>query len=526
MSRDLKNNNEELIIYQYDNSKSISKEKKNEIYNKILKIQNRNAKIFSIGIFLITFAITYLFVTLDYFEQKELEGMWLLSSLFIGMIGIILITFCNVTSPKEGKIKYKYKNNKYFFISLLISGIGITTALAGLDNIVIISIGLVLIDISLALDAYHDKTKGNKKISLFKEIIIAFFVCVLCTLLGLLINYKINPEDDFINTYSKSALVIYDEIDRPSLISKSNNSWYILTNEYNTNHYELSVSKKPENLNIVYQIDDVKIQNLKANDDYATWNEITEDKILYAYYDKEENQPYELTTLSYNKEEYQNMNIGLYKDKIYYEEIDYENNKVNVIQFDITNNETSILYTIENALKQDLIYNTINIENNNLLLTTCANGKLAIIHFDLDKCSNNNYYPKIIVTDQYNANAFAASYDNGKYALYYYVNGKEKIGIFNKTGKLERIINTFNSNNYAYLDKVKLKDKKVYWINYIKEDEKVVPDNFKLMIYDLKEKDTQEVNKIFDFYIDNKEIYGLGYYGKDTKNVRLYEIYN
>lgn len=64
--------------------------------------------------------------------------------------------------------------------------------------------------------------------------------------------------------------------------------------KYNTNHYELSV-----NINVVYEIDDVLISNLYGNDNYAAWTEFTKDSIIYAYYDKQENQPYELLTLPF-----------------------------------------------------------------------------------------------------------------------------------------------------------------------------------------------------------------------------------
>ena len=149
-------------------------------------------------------------------------------------------------------------------------------------------------------------------------------------------------------------MVIYNEIDRPTLVAKSDNTWYIFTNKYGTNHYELSVSNKPENLNIVYEIDDVGIWNLYANDNYAAWVEVAEDKVTYAYYDKEENQPYELITLDYSIQKPQITNLGLYKDKIYYEVIDYENNNFQIMEYNISSAENKILYSIDDMLEMDL----------------------------------------------------------------------------------------------------------------------------------------------------------------------------
>ena len=46
------------------------------------------------------------------------------------------------------------------------------------------------------------------------------------------------------------------------------------------------------------------------------------------------------------------------------------------------------------------------------------------------------------------------------------------------------------------------------------------------MIYDLKTKNTQKINKIFEFDVNDKTIYALGYYQDNPENVRLYEVYN
>lgn len=523
MQEELKNNNEELIIYQSSN-KNYDKKNEKEIYQKILKRQNRNAKIFSIGIFIISFAITWLVATLDYFEEKEQDVFWLLSSIIIALIGTGLIVFCHITKPKEGKIIYKYKDRKSFIISLILGFLGLVIAIAGIDNSLTFLIGMILLDVAIALDIFHDKTSGNLKLGFIKKFIVSLLVCIIAFILGTLINDKIG-NDDFLYEYSKLANVIYDEIDRPVLITKTDNLWYTFTNKYNSNHYELSVSNKPENLNIVYEVDDVKIINLQANDKYAAWSEYSSGKLTYVYYDKEENQPYELTSLPYNKKEPQVANVGLHEDKIYYEVIDYENKNVSLNVYDIPSNQIGTLYKL-NIHEIDLPYNTLNVEDNNLLVSICYDGALQIIHFDLDKYMDKNYKPKVINANLYNAIPFSVSYNNNKYALYYQSNRKESISIINKNGKIIDTINTFKNNNYAFLDKIKLKNEKLYYVNYDNSRKNIEASDYTLMIYDLKTKHKSEIKNVFDFYIDNKKIYGLGYYNNDLKNVRLYEIYN
>lgn len=320
--------------------------------------------------------------------------------------------------------------------------------------------------------------------------------------------------------YSKNAIVIYDEINRPNLIKKANKTWYMFNKKYNTNHYELSVSNKPEDINVVYEIDDVLISNLYGNDNYAAWTEFTKDSIIYAYYDKQENQPYELLTLPFSNEQPQLTNIGLYKDNIYYEIIDYDNDEINIYERNISTNTDTLIYKIKSD-KSELSYNTLNVEGKNLILTTSHYNKLEIIHFNLDDIKSS---PKLINTNEYSQIAYTVSYNNDTYAVYYKTSGVEKIALFNKDGKLINNIHTFGSSNFAYLDKIELKNNKLYWINY-KYSKKKDANNYYLSIYDLKSNDLKRINNIFYFEISNNKIYGLGFYNKNIKDVRLYEIY-
>ena len=46
-----------------------------------------------------------------------------------------------------------------------------------------------------------------------------------------------------------------------------------------------------------------------------------------------------------------------------------------------------------------------------------------------------------------------------------------------------------------------------------------------MSIYDLKNNSLEKINNVFYFDISNNKIYGLGFYNKNLKDVRLYEIY-
>lgn len=515
--------NDELILYKYENdNKKISDKEKREIKYRIIKRQNRNALIYSISMFLYLSSLNFLICSEEYFFNKEKEITWLFIGVIIWLIASILSIFCIKTKSKEGKIKYKYKNEKAFYVYLIILPIAtfITFNRLNLPNILSLAIGLTLYSISISFYVYHNRTKGNKKISIIKKILSSIIAFLIGFLFAFLLDKNTYNNEYSKYEYSKNAIVIYDEINRPNLIKKANKTWYMFNKKYNTNHYELSVSNKPEDINVVYEIDDVLISNLYGNDNYAAWTEFTKDSIIYAYYDKQENQPYELLTLPFSDKQPQLTNIGLYKDNIYYEIIDYDNDEINIYERNISTNTDTLIYKIKSD-KSELSYNTLNVEGKNLILTTSHYNKLEIIHFNLDDIKSS---PKLINTNEYSQIAYTVSYNNDTYAVYYKTSGVEKIALFNKDGKLINNIHTFGSSNFAYLDKIELKNNKLYWINY-KYSKKKDANNYYLSIYDFKSNDLKRINNIFYFELSNNKIYGLGFYNKNIKDVRLYEIY-
>ena len=74
MKMEEKNINEELIISNMKAIPIIRNTKSKIFIIKILKRQNRNASIFSIGIFLYAFSITWLFIQLIILKKKNKIG--------------------------------------------------------------------------------------------------------------------------------------------------------------------------------------------------------------------------------------------------------------------------------------------------------------------------------------------------------------------------------------------------------------------------------------------------------------------
>lgn len=118
--------------------------------------------------FLYLSSLNFLICSEEYFFNKEKEITWLFIGVIIWLIACILSIFCIKTKSKEGKIKYKYKNEKAFYVYLIILPIAtfITFNRLNLPNILSLAIGLTLYSISISFYVYHNRTKGNKKYQL------------------------------------------------------------------------------------------------------------------------------------------------------------------------------------------------------------------------------------------------------------------------------------------------------------------------------------------------------------------------
>ena len=198
MNKELLDENVEFIVYKGKNIKDLkgkdTKTSKNELemYKRVLKRQTRNTKLLCLGIFLCFLAAACFFGLAEFFLNNQLESIWLVLSLAIltGAIGIIV--YANITNSKEGKIKYQYKNEKYFYVAGIFTGFGVFALFGGFvifGASSAIFISLVLLGLGAAFDIYHDKT-GDKKnnLTLFREFVIAIIVCIIFGFLGYFVN--------------------------------------------------------------------------------------------------------------------------------------------------------------------------------------------------------------------------------------------------------------------------------------------------------------------------------------------------
>lgn len=529
-----KEKKEEFILYNSqvisdDGTISDSQSEKidrDELYLKIDDRQKRNNIITCFSIFLYFFSVAWLFGSISYFEKTENDVMWFLSTL--GIIGVAtgLLIFSLATKSKDGKIKYQYKNMPYFYVALFFEAIAIIS-LIGMDLLnedIVLGVFISLLGISSAFRYYYRNSRGKRdgQLRLWAKILLTVIVYVISFLvLGFFVA---EFDEDTSLDYSKSAIVLYTDEDRARLVSKADDVWYTVTNKYGDKKSYLSVGKDPHNLEFVYESnDDVRILYLYGNDNYAVWNEVSNDKVTCLYYDRSENQTYIILEAEYNDNLPQLFDLGFYKDRVYFEVMDYEKMELQTTEYNIITGEMRVIYTAGIATYSDLTKQSLNVDGNNLLLSTIVNGKLTLLHFNLDEAIDNSYkYEEINFNNQIER-ILSVSYDKDKYAIYYIFGDEISVSIFNTEGKAESKVKKFSKNILPTNRRILLRNNMLYFVSCNQTKSREV-DKYKLVIYDLELKEFQTIDDIFDFNLDGEDLYGLGYYRDNPRTVRLYEI--
>ena len=176
-------NNENFISYK---NVDLDKTDNNKIYDKVDKIQKRNSKIYSISILIYFLAFAW---SITFIEQVG-DLTWFLVTLLIIGFGVVLNLFCKITAPKEGKIKYKHKQEIYFYISIILYGISIIAFFNPfISEDLWLGIATSLIGLATSTMVYYFKSSSNTKKETSKAIKIMFsiFVILISLMLGLFI---------------------------------------------------------------------------------------------------------------------------------------------------------------------------------------------------------------------------------------------------------------------------------------------------------------------------------------------------
>ncbi len=208
------------------NNKTVDKK---ALYCGVVKRQKRNAIILSISIFLYFVSFSWLTGTMDYFDNKGYNILYF--GIFFGLVSIstILFVISQLTKSKDGKILYKYKDEKYFYFSLLFMGIVFFKMFVTLpkesDSLWFVTF-FTSLGAAFAFYTYYKKSCGKKKspIKKWMESVIIILFLSACALTGYFLNLKLEGKVSE-SSYAKNSIVAYDKGNSAYLIARVDKIW-------------------------------------------------------------------------------------------------------------------------------------------------------------------------------------------------------------------------------------------------------------------------------------------------------------
>lgn len=192
--------------------------------------------------------------------------------------------------------------------------------------------------------------------------------------------------------------------------------------------------------------------------------------------------------------------LCIFENNAYFCTIDYEQQKVRVLKYDIVSKTTTDVHTA--TFNEENQPYTINVENEYLSFA-CSN---EIKVFNLP---NNEIVFELILPGSVEY-VYAVSYDsaNNLCAIYYADNNSEDIGILKEGDKTVSSVFTFSPNHYAYQDKIECFNGHIYWTAQANVTG-LVTEHYKFIDYNYLEHKANKIDKSFNFYRKGNDLYIL-----------------
>ena len=146
----------------------------------------------------------------------------------------------------------------------------------------------------------------------------------------------------------------------PSQVVKTENRWVMLNSTYGGTDYTVSVGDIPDRANPVYTANDVSIWYFEANDKAAVWCEKTEGFHTFKVHVFETNMTDTVAQVATDTG-FQPQNVGIYLNAVYYCFIDYQQQSVQVLAYDLETKTTTEFYTA--PFREELQPYTIHSDN-------------------------------------------------------------------------------------------------------------------------------------------------------------------
>jgi hypothetical protein len=303
----------------------------------------------------------------------------------------------------------------------------------------------------------------------------------------------------FLQKRSTKTISSFPAETAPSQVIYTEDQWVMLNNVYGSSDYSISIGDDLNSVNSIYQVNNVSIWYIVADDSGVAWCEKSDELYSFKIF-VFENNAVETVFQVETEKGYQPQNVGLYLNTVYYCFIDYDEQNVQVIAYDIATRTSNCISRADFKEKNQPY--SINLQGE-FLSFICSD--------EIRVCSlqNNETVFDCVLPGTVNY-VFSASYDriNDTCAVYYADNDSEDIGIL-KDGEGEiKSVFTFSENHYAYQDRIECHDGHIYWISQASVSG-TVSDHYRFIDYNyLKDRPT-EITRTFSYCRNEDGMYLL-----------------
>ncbi|MBQ8403415.1 MAG: hypothetical protein IJX55_03190 [Clostridia bacterium] len=347
------------------------------------------------------------------------------------------------------------------------------------------------------------------------------FLCAAALLLALVFTLSAcGGKDIAVELVEETAWAVYELDEAPVKIVEAGGVWYALMGRYGSDDFRLAVGESYEYFDTVYETENVTIWFFEANENYAVWCERSGNICEFKVYTRATGEVSTVRTLG-GEDGYQNANVGLFGDSLYFLETDYAAEKAAVMRYDAKTGELSRFY----EFTYDGEYSAMNLSLAGDILLAVGNvgGKASLVRFDLAAGGA----PDVRELSKKAEYVFDAAYDTvtGAYAIYYKdTDGAEHIGVISAKSNAVANIFTFAENVYAYEDTVRMHDSRVYWITQVNASG-FVTEHYRFIDYDYKSHTRTEYLRTFGFTVAEDGVYLLSFNKEDYDGVYLSKIF-
>jgi hypothetical protein len=285
----------------------------------------------------------------------------------------------------------------------------------------------------------------------------------------------------------------------PSQVIKTENQWVMLNSTYLSPNYTISVSDNLENAKEIYSVNDVSIWYFEANEKAIVWCEDADEFCTFKAYDFETQKTHTIFQTSADSN-FHPENIGIYLDVAYFCVIDYEQEEVRVLAYNIDSETTNELYSVE--LREEMQPYSIHLENE--YLSFMCSDQIKVLNLENNETVYDSNLPSSV------EHVFDVSYDSihDTCALYYADSDSEDIGILKEGEDIISSVFTFAKSHYAYQDKIECHDGHIYWINQANVSGNIA-DHYTFIDYNYLEHKPVEVDRAFEFCRQENTMYVL-----------------